>query len=81
MDGSDDRGRLCAMEAAAELNVQIEHLQSNRNVPLEDATVLGYEVGMTGDGKGMHVANYSRDGKCWSCDDRDSLETVGGLTN
>ena len=53
MDGSDDRGRLCAMDAEARLNAQIEHLQSSCNVPLEDSRVLGYEVGMTGDGKGM----------------------------
>ena len=81
MDGSDDRGRLCAIDAEAGLNAQIEHLQSNCNVPLEDGTVLGYEVGMTGDGKGMQVANYSPDGKCWSCDDHDSLEPVEGLMN
>ena len=78
MDGGDDRGRLCAMEAKAGLNAQIEHLQSNCNVPLEDGTVLGYEVGMTGDGKGLQVANYSPDGKCWSYD-HESLEPVEGL--
>ena len=75
----DDRGRLCAMDAEAGLTAQIEHLQSNRNVPLDDGTVWGYEVGMTGDGKGMEVANYSPHGKCWSCDDHDSLEPVGGV--
>ena len=79
MDGSHGRGRLCAMDAEAGLNAQIEHLQSNCNVPFEDGTVLGYEVGMTGDGKGMHVVNYSPDGKCWSCDDHESLELVEGV--
>ena len=57
-DGSDGHGRLCAMDAEAGLNAQIEHLQSNCNVPLEDGAVLGYEVGMTSDGKGMQVMNY-----------------------
>ena len=79
MDGSDDRGRLCAMDAEAGLNAQMEHLQSNCNVPLEDGTVLGYEVGITGDGKGMQVANYSPDGNCWLCDDHESLEPVEGV--
>ena len=79
MDGSDDLGRLCAMDAEAGLNAQIEDLQANCNVPLEDGTVLGYEVGMTGDGKGMQVANYSPDGKCWSRDDHESLEPVEGV--
>ena len=79
MDGSDDRGRLCAMDAEAGLNAQIEHLQSNCNVSLEDGTILGYEVGMTGDCKGMQVASYSPDGKCWSCDDHDTLEPVEGV--
>ena len=79
MDGSDDCGRLCALDAEAGLNAQIENLQSNCNVPLEDGTVLGYEVGMTGDGKGMQVANYSPDGKCWSSDDHESLEPVEGV--
>ena len=67
------------MDAETGLNAQIEHLQSNCNVPLEDGTVLGYGVGMTGDGKDMQVANYSPDGKCWSCDDHDSLEPVEGV--
>ena len=55
MDGSDERGRLCAMDTKARLNAhaQIERLLSNYNVPLEDSTILGYEVSMTGDGKGM----------------------------
>ena len=79
MGGSDDRGRLCAMDAEVGLNAQIEHLQSNCNVPLEDGTVLGYAVGMTGDGKGMQAAIYSPDGKCWSCDDHESLEPVEGV--
>ena len=79
MDGSEDCGRLCAMDAEAVLNTQIEHLWSNCNVPLEEGTVVGYEVGMTGNGKCMQVANYSRDGKCWSCDDHDSLERVQGV--
>ena len=79
MDGSDDRGRLCAMDAEAGLNAHIEHLQSNCNVPLEDGTVLGYEVGLTGDGEGMQLTNYSPDGKCWSCDDHESLEPVEGV--
>ena len=79
MDGSDDRGRRCAMDADAGLNAQIEHLQSNCNVPLENGTVLGYEVGLTGDGKGMQVANYSPDGKCWSCDEHDNLKPVEGV--
>ena len=65
--------------AEAGLNAQIEHLQSNCNVPLEDGMVLGYEVGVTGDGKGLQIANYSPDGKCWSCDDHDSLEPVEGV--
>ena len=64
MDGSDDRGRLCAMDAGAGLNAQIEYLQSKCNVPLQEGTVLGDEVGMTGDGKGMRVANHLLDGKC-----------------
>ena len=76
MDGIDDRGRLCAMDGEAGLNAQAEHLQSNSNVRLEDGTVLGYEVGMTGDRRGMQVTNYSPDGKCWSCDDHDSPEPV-----
>ena len=76
MDGSEDRGRLCAMDAEAGLNAQIEHLQSHRNVPLEDGTVLGYVLGMTGDGKSMQVANHSSDGKCWSCDNHENLEPV-----
>ena len=33
-----------------------------------------------GDGKGMQVANYSPDGKCWWCDDHDSLEPVEGVS-
>ena len=73
------RGRPCAMDAEAGLNAQIEHLQSNCNVPLGEGTVLGYEVGMTGDGKGMQVANCSPDGKCWSCDDHDNVEPVEGI--
>ena len=79
MDGSDDRGRLCVMDVEAGLNAQIQRLQSQCNVPLEDGTGLGYEVGMTGDGKGMQVANYSPDGKCWSCDGHESLEPVEGV--
>ena len=79
MDGNDDRGRLCAMDAQAGLNAQIENLQSNCNVPLEDGTVLGYEVGMTGEGKGMQVANYCPDGKCWWCDDHESLKPLEGV--
>ena len=79
MDGSDDCGRLCAMDAEAGLNAQIEHLQSSCNVPLEDGTVLGKEVGMRGDGKGMQVANYSPDGKRWSFDDHESLDLVEGV--
>ena len=67
------------MDAEAGLSAQIEHLQSNCNVPLEDGTILGYKVGMTGDGKGMQVANYSRDEKCLSGDDHDSLESVEGV--
>ena len=34
---------------------------------------------MTGDGKGMQVANNSPHGKCWSCDDHDRLEPVEGV--
>ena len=34
---------------------------------------------MTGEGKDMQVANYSPDGKCWSCDDHDSLKPVAGV--
>ena len=79
MDGSDDRGRLCAMDAEAWLSAETEHLQSTCNVPLVDGTVWGYEVGMTGDGKGMQVANHSPDGKCWSCDDHESLEPPEGV--
>ena len=79
MDGSDDRGCLCAMEAEEGLNAQSQHLQSNCNVPLEDGTVLGYGVSITVDGKGMQVANYSPDGKCWSCVDRDSLKPAEGV--
>ena len=78
MDGSDDRGRLCAMDAEAGLNAPIEHLQSNCNAPLKDNTVLAYDVSMMGDGKGMHVANYSPGGKGSSCDAHDSLEPVEG---
>ena len=76
MHSSDDRGRLCVMDAQAGLNAQIEHLQSNRRVPFEDGTVFGYDVGMMGDGKDMRVANDSQDGKCWSCDDHDGLEPL-----
>ena len=79
MDGSDDRGCLCAMDAGAGLNAQIEYLQANCNVPLQDGIVLGYEVGMTGDGKGMQVANHLPDGKCWLCDNHDRLEPVEGV--
>ena len=50
MDGSNDHARPCAMDAEATLNTQIEHLQSNYNIPLDDSTVSGYDVGMTGDG-------------------------------
>ena len=32
-------------------------------MPLEGGTILGYGVGIMGDGKGMQVANYSPDGK------------------
>ena len=60
-------------------NAQMEPLHSNCNVPLDYGTVLGYEVGMTGEGKGMKVAKYSPDGKCWSCDDHDGLEPVEGV--
>ena len=67
------------MDAEAGLNAQIEHLQWNCNMPLEDGTVLGYEVAMTGDGKGMQIANYSPDGKCWWCDDHDNLDSVEGV--
>ena len=77
VDESDHRGCVRAMEAG--LNAQIEHWQSNCNVP-SDGTVLGY-VGMTGSGKGMQVTNHSPDGNCWSCDDHDSLEPVDGLKN
>ena len=66
------------MDAEVGLNAQIEHLHSNCKVPLEDGTVLGYEVGMTGDGKGMQV-NHPPDGKCWLCDDHDNLEAVEGV--
>ena len=34
---------------------------------------------MAGDGKGMLVATYPLDGKCWSCDDHDSLGPVDGV--
>ena len=34
---------------------------------------------MTGDGEGMQVANYSPNGKCWSCDEHDNLEPVEGV--
>ena len=77
MDGSDDRGHLCAMDAEAWLNAQIEHLQWK--VPLEDGTASWYEVGMTRDGKGMRVANYLPHGKCWWCDDHDNLEPAEGV--
>ena len=79
MNGSDDRGRLRAMDAEAGLHAQIEHLQSSCNVPLQDGKVLGYEAGMTGDGKGMQVANYSPYANCWSCDDHDTLEPTEGV--
>ena len=40
VNGSDNRGRQCAMDAEAGLDDQIEHLQSNCNVPLEDGNVI-----------------------------------------
>ena len=67
------------MNAEAGLNAQIEHLRSHPNVPLADGTVLGYELGKTGEGKGMRLADSSPDGKRWSCHNDDNLQPVEGL--
>ena len=80
MTGADDRAWLCGMDQAADLNGQIEYLETNCNVVLTGGQTMGFGCFPTGDGKGMQVNNYSLDSKCWTCEDMDSLEPNHNVT-
>ena len=74
MTGADDRAWLCGMDQAADLNGQIEYLETNHHVGLAGGQTMGFGCLLTGDRKGMQVSNHSPDSKCWTCEDMDSLE-------
>ena len=80
MTSADDRTRLCGMDQAADLNGQVEYLETNRNLILTGARTMGFECFLTGDGKGMQVSNYSPTSKCWTCEDIDPLAPNDNVT-
>ena len=72
MTGADDRAWVCGMDQAADLNGQIEYLETNCNVVLTGRQTMGFECFLIRDGKGMQMSNRLLD--------MDSLEPNDNVT-